>query len=450
MRHFVLRPGKRLIGLWTGVFALAGLATAIHFFLPSFPVAGLNTAVWLAVAAGVVSLLDALWWPKPGTIQVSRHIPQPLIQGRPARISLTFRTQKGGFWQKHRYSLLVADHFPRYWSAPTYTWLMTIQPSRINTLEYTATPMQRGEATFGVIEYWLPSRGGLWWRRRREDAPVTVKVLPDFSRILGEQFVGLQRWLQWVGVKPVPRNGLGMEFHQLRDYREGDDIRHIDWKASDRLNRLIVRSFQQEQDQQIIFLLDCGRSMRVISDGFTHFDHALQAMLLLSYTALKQGDAVGLHTFAHEKQRFVPPHKNLAQLGRLVQSVYDLLPSSQAADLAVAINTLLQNKLKRSLVVVLTYVQHSEQQYLIEQLMRLKKHHDVLLASLQPRAVQDVLNQPVETALQADDYYAAWQQKQREIMWLRQLQARDIAYIVTDPKELNSRLINHYLRWQRS
>lgn len=450
MRRFVLRPGKRLIALWMALCVLAGLAAAIHFLRPAFPVERLNMVVWLAVLMGIVSLLDALWWPKSATIDVSRHIPALLIQGRQSNISLTFRPQARGYWQKRKRQLLVADHFPRYWLARRYTSILSLERGKSTTLHYAVTPMQRGEATFGAIEYWLPSRGGLWWRRQRQAATATVKVLPDFSKILGEQFVGLQRWLQWVGVRPVPRNGLGMEFHQLRDYREGDDIRHIDWKASDRLSRLIVRSFQQEQDQQVMFLLDCGRNMRVMSDGFSHFDHALQAMLLLSYTALKQGDAVGLHTFAHAAPRFVPPHKSLAQLGRMVQSVYDLLPSSQAPDLAMAINTLLQNKLKRSLVVVLTYVQNSEQPYLVEQLMRLKKHHDVVLASLQPHAVHYLLQQPVTTAKQTADYYAAWQQQQREAIWLRQLQARSIAYVITDPKRLSSRLINHYLRWQRS
>ena len=88
--------------------------------------------------------------------------------------------------------------------------------------------------------------------------------------------------------------------------------------TTSRMSRPIVRTYQDEQDQQLIFLLDCGRNMRLQMEGKSHFDHALQAMLLLSYTALKHGDAAGLLTFAHPVARFVPPHKGMEQLGRLV------------------------------------------------------------------------------------------------------------------------------------
>jgi uncharacterized protein (DUF58 family) len=91
------------------------------------------------------------------------------------------------------------------------------------------------------------------------------------------------------------RRGEGTDFHQLRDYREGDSLRQIDWKAS-RARRLISRDYQDERNQQVMLLLDTGRRMLPASARRrdSHFDHVLNASLVLAYLALRQGDAVGL------------------------------------------------------------------------------------------------------------------------------------------------------------
>ena len=79
----------------------------------------------------------------------------------------------------------------------------------------------------------------------------------------------------------------GMEFHQLRDYRQDDAPKQIDWKASARVGRLISRDYQDERDQQIVFLLDCSARMRARDGDLSHFDHTLNALLLLAYVALR-------------------------------------------------------------------------------------------------------------------------------------------------------------------
>ena len=334
------------------------------------------------------------------------------------------------------------------WSDKLLLSLQTL-PGRISRIRYRITPMQRGEAAFAGMEYWLASPWGLWLRRHRHEARAQVKVLPDFSRILGSELVGMQRWLNWVGVKKLPRLGQGQDFHQLRDYQDGDDIRHVDWKASSRMSKAIVRSYQQEQDQQVLFLLDCGRNMRLQMGELSHFDHSLQAMLLLSFTALKQGDAVGLLTYAHEAPRFVPPHKGVAQLGRLVQGVYDIEPSLQAGDLAAAVNVLLHKQKRRALVVVLTHLNHEDDDELTTQLLRLKHHHLVLVASLRPHAPDALMAAEIGNSDDAAAYWGAWQYRSQTERALQRLQAHNIGCLNTLPKQLSTELINRYLRLKR-
>ena len=276
-----------------------------------------------------------------------------------------------------------------------------------------------------------------------------MDVLHDFSRILGADLIGLQRWLNLVGVKKLPRLGIGQDFHQLRDYQDGDDIRNIDWKATSRMSRPIVRTYQDEQDQQLIFLLDCGRNMRLQMEGKSHFDHALQAMLLLSYTALKHGDAAGLLTFAHPVARFVPPHKGMEQLGRLVQGVFDIEPSQQAADFESAVNLLLQKQKRRALVVVLSHLNHEDSRHLLQHIQRLRKHHMVLFGGLRPLAPEEVRQQPVRNEADAQAYLGALQYESHVAEAIRHFDAARINAINVLPNQLSTELINRYLQLKR-
>ena len=103
------------------------------------------------------------------------------------------------------------------------------------------------------------------------------------------------------------RRGSGTDFDQLVEYRAGDPIRHIDWKATLKHRRPITRKYQDDRDQSVMFLLDCGRRMRADDTqhgiGATHFDQSLDALMLLAFVALSNGDAVGAMTFGTAGRR---------------------------------------------------------------------------------------------------------------------------------------------------
>jgi uncharacterized protein (DUF58 family) len=83
--------------------------------------------------------------------------------------------------------------------------------------------------------------------------------------------------LSQIGVLRRRRRGAGLEFQNLREYREGDAQRQVDWKASSRMGRLISREYQDERDQQIVLLLDCGRRMAARDGALSHLDHVLNS-----------------------------------------------------------------------------------------------------------------------------------------------------------------------------
>ncbi|MBH5329516.1 DUF58 domain-containing protein [Eikenella sp. S3360] len=443
-----MRPSRLLVLLFAAL-----LAVCVAGWLAGYLNEGVGGIVQyvaggLALLLALGALLDALWQRHPPVPQWERSLPHQFIQGRPHSVEITLMPPGQGLWRRPQ-TMLVADLFPHNWHTDTPHLLIDTLPGRLSTIRYQITPRLRGRAEFAGIEYWLPSPFGLWQRRHRHALADKVDVLPDFSRILGADLIGLQRWLNLVGVKKLPRLGLGQDFHQLRDYQDGDDIRNIDWKATSRMSRPIVRTYQDEQDQQLIFLLDCGRNMRLQMEGKSHFDHALQAMLLLSYTALKHGDAVGLLTFAQPEARFVPPHKGMEQLGRLVQGVFDIEPSQQAADFESAVNLLLQKQKRRALVVVLSHLNHEDSRHLLQHIQRLRKHHMVLFGGLRPLAPEEVRQQPVRNEEDAQAYLGALQYESHVAEAIRHFDAARINAVNVLPNQLSTELINRYLQLKR-
>ena len=133
---------------------------------------------------------------------------------------------------------------------------------------------------------------GLWKKNIIQPLKSEVRNYPNFSSVMKYSLLATDQRLNQMGILKKRRRGEGLNFHQLREYRDGDSLRQIDWNATARTHKLISRDYQEERDQQIIFLVDCGRRMLAHDDQLSHFDHTLNAILLLSHVALRQGDAV--------------------------------------------------------------------------------------------------------------------------------------------------------------
>jgi uncharacterized protein (DUF58 family) len=188
---------------------------------------------------------------------------------------------------------------------------------------------------------------------------------------------------------------------QLSEYRAGDAVRHIDWRATLRLGKPIVREFQDERDQCVMLLVDCGRRMRAddrsAAIGTTHFDQVLNAVMLLSYVALKQGDAVGAMTFGTPagQERSFTPRKGAQALNALMGQLYDVQPTPTHSDYVAAAQMLLRRQHKRALIVVLTNFRDEDSRELGHALRLLRPRHLVLLASLRERIVGELIRQPL-------------------------------------------------------
>jgi uncharacterized protein (DUF58 family) len=307
----------------------------------------------------------------------------------------------------------------------------------------------RGDQRFGTVELRLASPAALWRRRLTAGAAETVRVLPDFQAVAGYALLAVEDRLGQMGVRLQQRRGEGLEFHQLREYRRGDVLRQIDWKATARRGKLISRDYQEERNQQVVFLLDCGRRMRARDGELSHFDHVLNAVLLVAYAALRQGDAVGVATFGGD-ERWLPPRKGPAGLPAVLRAVYDLETSPRPPDYREAARRVAMLQRRRALVVAITNLRDEDAGELLPALEMLRPRHLVLLASLREAALDEVLAAPPESfpaalLTAAVHQYLAERQRIRE-----QLHGRGVLTLDVPPAELPVRLVNRYLEIKRS
>ncbi len=341
------------------------------------------------------------------------------------------------------------DHYPDHFVVEGLPLDVDVPPGKTASSEYRVRPVQRGLAAFTHCDLRIRSRLGFWTYRRKLDLPADVRVYPNYSTISQLLAYEVDSNLQLAGLRLRQRRGEGIEFHQLRDYRQGDAIRSIDWKATARVGRLITREYQDERDQQVVFLLDTGRRMQAKDAELSHFDHSLNAMLLLCYIALRHGDAAGVMTMGTERS-FLPPRKGADAVNGILNHVYDVQPERSEVDYIAAATDLAVRQRRRSLVVMLTNVREEDTDELLRAVRLLSQKHLVMIASLRERSLDDTLGTPIRNHTDALTYAATQQylDSRRETHQL--LAASGVHFEDCLCDELPAAITNRYLAIKRA
>jgi len=378
------------------------------------------------------------------SIEIKRDLPGSLPLGVSRHIGLRIHNKS-----RNTKQLDVFDHFPNQVQSEGLPVKLSIPSEQHADIQYKITAQQRGRLVFPKVQIKLQSLFKFWKLNIHLPVKDETNVYPNFAAISHYALLATDNNLSQMGIIKKRRRGEGQDFHQLREYREGDALRQIDWKATSRIQKLISREYQDERDQEIIFMLDCGHRMLAKDDELSHFDHTLNALLLLSYVALRQGDAVGLGTFAGD-QRWLTPRKGQHTVQSILNTVYDLQPSSESPDYSKAATDLLIRHKKRSLVIILTNLRDEDTEDLLPSIQLLRKRHLVLLANLQESTINKTLEQPIDDFSSAIKNAATQKYLQHRQTTFDQLVASGINTLDVSPDKLTVELINAYLGIKRS
>jgi uncharacterized protein (DUF58 family) len=228
-----------------------------------------------------------------------------------------------------------------------------LPPHSVATIRYEVSPARRGPRDFAAVEVRYASPLGLLARQERTLLPARSDVYPDVHAARSLEMLRRQG-RQDARLGSLRVRGGDTEFERLRPYQRGDEVRHIDWRASARRDDPTIRQYQAESNQNVVFALDIGRSMRGESAGLTSVDHALNAALLAADVALRGGDRAGLLTFDDVPRAFLKPAGGRAGGRKLTRTAYAIEAGFAATDYRAALTFLLAQVRARSLFVIFT------------------------------------------------------------------------------------------------
>lgn len=326
-------------------------------------------------------------------------------------------------------------------------------------IAYDMTPTVRGKGEFGGVSLMLSGLFGLWfwhYHHHTVQGVTGVRVFANFKAVMTGNLLAMAHKSSVDGMLKRRQKGQGQDFHQIRAYAEGDSIRHVDWRATARLRRLMSKEFQDEQEQEILFLLDTSQNMRherlvALDNGHEmmvgHLDTVLNAMLLLANTAQGQGDATGFISFSGNHDKVAPPKKGVGVVNYLLNQSFDLQASLKMPDYISSARMALSLLKKRSLVVLLTSTRSENFDELLMAVKLLSSKHLLVVANLYEQDLATLNKQMPYDENDAQLYHSVSEHLtvQRSLQGL--LSAKPHVYpIHCTPDELPKRLIQTYLQ----
>lgn len=430
-----MTPTARQYAVLAAFVAIGASASFVAVMLPIW----VASAVVLVLAVGV----EFLALRRTEAPRVRREAPGSFALGVETEVELDLRHDSGRTLQVD-----VFDRPPPHCATPGLPVSLTMEPGESTVVTYMIRPSKRGRFAFDGVDLRVRGPLGLLERVIRAEASEEFRVLPNFRAVSRYALMAVADRTGRLGIRHIRRRGSGMEFSHLREYRDGDLIRQIDWKATARRRQLISREYEDERDQQVLLLLDCGRRMRARDEAIGHFDHCLNASLLLGHIALRKGDGVSVATFGGHDV-WVPRQRGPAGINVVLDRIFDLEPTSAPSDFVRTAERIAVRQKKRALIVLVTNLYGDVEEEVSTAVRLLRRNHLVLVASLRESALDRAVDRPVDRLEDALVVGSAHDYLERRERLHRALDRDGVMVLDVPPEELSVQVVNRYLEIKR-
>ena len=400
-----------------------------------------NVGAALLVLLALLLVVDiALLWTRRG-ITASRHCSSRFSNGDENPVSLQVENN-----YPFAVKLNIIDEIPHIFQRRDVNFSLRLKARENGTVDYTLRPTKRGVYGFGHIRAFASSPIGLVQRRFTCDEPTDVAVYPSYLMLNQYEFLAISNNLTEMGIKRIRRVGNNTEFEQIKSYVQGDDYRHINWKASARTHNLMVNVYTDERSQQIINVIDKGRIMQQAFAGMTILDYAINASLVLSYVALHRDDKAGVITFADKFSDFVKPDRGPAQMNDILECLYHQTTDFAESDYStLVVNT---NHLvgRRSLLILYTnFFDYNGMLRQLPYLRQLNSRHRLLVVFFIDEERRDFINQQPHSIREYYEHSIAAKIDHEQTLIINTLRQFGINSLLTSPQNLSVNVINRYL-----
>lgn len=256
-----------------------------------------------------------------------------------------------------------------------------INPHQNITFSYILEPKVRGEYPIGPLTVVVKDRLGFNAEERLVPNSIDkIIIYPPYEMIKKIEALAQQRAVnRTFGVHRSRIKGMGSEFYGMRRYVFGDQFRSIDWKASVRAQKLIVKEFETDRAVNVLVMIDASNSMGGGAVENTKFEYAISAAMLLAKIALERKDRVAACTFSDKKHmRFLAPGSTASHFFTLLDFLGRIMPQHEK-QFKESCEELCRQYTKRSLVIVISDLEGSQEDILLG-IKKLKTYgHNVML-----------------------------------------------------------------------
>ncbi|MFV0316617.1 MAG: DUF58 domain-containing protein [Microthrixaceae bacterium] len=423
--------------------ALVGLVAAVA--LLAYPGEPVNPFVGAAAISAVivfVAFLDALVGTSPSRVELQRRHPPVLTVGRRGDLEWAVRSDA-----RRTLTVELADHPAPSLQAGSRRVRVKVAPHRTVSVTTHIEPTRRGHFVMDRMALRITGPLGLGARQRVVPIRTELRVHPPFRSAKEAELRIRRARILDVGMRSARGLGGGTDFEQLREYGPDDEFRRIDWTATARVGKPIVRTYRAERNQRVLVLLDNGRVMAGRVGGVPRAEHAIDAAMMLTAVATRLGDRAGLVAFDRSVRTTVPPARHTDQLARVTEAMYALEPVLSESDYTAAFSEVVARFKRRAMLVVLSdLLEQAVTDSLLPALPLITRTHLVVLAGVSDPAVVSWARSEVHDDDELFRRVAATRALETRRRTAARLRALGVIVIDAEPGRLAVDLADAYLK----
>ncbi len=314
-----------------------------------------------------------------------------------------------------------------------------------NTATLPCRAVRRG--VWRLTQVWLswPSRWHLFEFTPRLPVELDLRVVPNVRLAQSGQITATVQSALF-GVKENRAVGGGSEFHQLREFVPGMDVRTIDWKASARRRSLMAREMQADRNHHVILAIDTGYLMREDIGGVAKLDHAVTVALAIAWAAAVGGDLVGYFAYDQRPHGFSAPQIGRTAFPLLRSWSASLTAEGRETNHTLALTELNARTPKRSLIIIFTdFIDSTSAEIMTENIALLTRRHRVVFVALRDPDFDGIADRAPDDLNGVALLVAANQMVQDRRLVLERLSRLGVTVVDAAPAQVTPKLVSTYL-----
>jgi|TARA_R110000744_G_scaffold148311_1_gene261316 uncharacterized protein (DUF58 family) len=419
------------------------LSSLVLGFLISYMVPDILGALELLFFIFVlIFLVDIiLVFASKGSINAERQVPEKLSNGDENEIGINILNS-----YLFPVGVKILDEIPHQFQKRDFGIDTNLGKGKEKRFKYYLRPTERGVYSFGNLNVFANSPIGFISKKYTFGNEQQVPVYPSFLQLRKYDLMAFTNRLFEYGLKKIRRIGHTMEFEQIKDYVQGDDIRNINWKATAKKGQLMVNQFQDEKSQPIYSVIDKGRVMKMPFNGLSLLDYAINATLVISHIAIKKHDKAGMFAFSRKIENRVVAERRSSQMNLILETLYNLETNFEESDYSRLYADIKRNINHRSLILLYSNFETLDAlERQLPYLQAIAKQHLLVVIFFENTELIKFTDEKAKTIQQIFEKTIAEKFVYEKKLIVNELRKYGIQTILTKPEHLTTNTINKYL-----